>query len=158
MRAWVLLLLLGCGANRAAHRLEGRYDLGDPGAGWKRVRPGGADQAWHNAELGATIYADSNCGERYDDAALPSLLNALALGVVADGPAREEPRELDGREALLRVVEGRLDGVPVRIGAVVAKKDECVYDVVYIAPPARFEQGWDAFERVIAAFRTRVGS
>lgn len=158
MKALVLgLLLVGCGARRSAARLEGHYALGDPGEGWERVRPGGADQAWHNKALGATIYADSNCGDHYDDAPLVRLHEGL-LGAVAGEPLREELRSLAGREALLRVSEGKVDGVPVRLGALILKKDECVYDVVLIAPPSSFDTGFSAFEAVIAAFSTQAGS
>lgn len=149
-----LLLLAACGAHRGAARLEGQYSLGDPGAGWTRVRPGGADQAWHNSKLGATIYADSNCGERFDDSPLGRLHESL-VGGVAGKPEREETRTLDGREALLRVVDGRVDGVPIRVGAVVLKKDACTYDMVYIASPERFDEGMDAFERVLSAFQAK---
>lgn len=149
------LLVAGCAGNRAARRLEGRYDLGAPGQGWRRVAPGSADDAWINNNLHATIYTDSNCAKRFDDDLLTRLLDRLTLGIGAEAPLREEPRALDGRDALLRVVDGNLDGVPVRVGAMVAKKDFCVYDLVYMAPRGSFEDGWSAFEAVIAGFRTR---
>lgn len=154
--ALILALALGCAGNRQARRLEGLFDLGDPGGGWERVPAGGADQAWYNAEISGAIYADSNCGQRYDDAPLGRLIDSLGLGIVG-AVSREEERSVDGRAALLRVVEGTLDGVPVRVGALVLKKDLCVYDLVYIAPPASFDRGMDGFEAVIGAFHTRGG-
>lgn len=152
----MLALLAGC-AGHSGRRLEGHYSLGDPGAGWRAVRPGSADKAWYNADLSASIYADSNCGARYDDAPLSRLIDSLALGVVGE-TVREEPRTLDGREALLRVFDGRLDGVAVRVGALALKKDRCVYDVVYIAPPTKFDAGEAAFEAVVSDFAARGGS
>ena len=154
MRPWVLLLALACGG-RGSRRLEGRYDLGDPGAGWVTVQPGGADRAWRNEALAATLYADSSCGERFDDAALPRLHASLTAGV-AGAVVREEPRTVDGREALLRIQDGRLDGVDVRVGVLVLKKDACLYDLVYIAPPSSFDKGLPAFEALISAFKTQV--
>ena len=151
-----LLLLAGC-SGHSGRRLEGRYSLGDPGAGWSPVRPGSADKAWYNAELSASIYADSNCGARFDDAPLGRLADSLTLGV-AGSKVREEARTVDGREALLRVVDGALDGVAVRLGALVLKKDKCIYDVVYIAPPGTFDAGEAAFEAVASAFAARGGS
>ena len=150
-------LLVGAAAcgGKSSHKLEGRYDLGAPGAGWSSVRPGGADQAWVNQTLGGTIYADSNCAERYDDSPLAKLLDSLTLGIATGDPIRQEPRTMDGRDALMRVSQGALDGVPVMVGAVVSKKDNCVYDVIYVAPPASFDRGWDAFEAVTGRFQTR---
>lgn len=150
-----LLIATGCAGNRAARRLEGHYDLGAPGQGWRRVKPGGADEAWVNRQLHATLYADSNCAQRFDDDLLPRLLDRLTLGLGGGDPLREEPRTLDGRDALLRVVDGQMDGVAVRVGALVAKKDFCVYDLVYVAPPGSFDNGWSDFESVISGFRTR---
>jgi len=158
MRPWLLLLalLVGC-AGRSGRALEGRYSLGDPGEGWSAVRPGGADKAWYNAELSASIYADSNCGARYDDASLSRLIDSLSLGIVGQ-MVHEEVRTLDGREALLRVFDGSLDGVAVRVGALALKKDKCIYDVVYIAPPSTYGAGEAAFEEVVSAFSARGGS
>lgn len=150
-----LVLALGGCAGRHASRLEGRYDLGDPGSGWERVRPGGADQAWRNADSGATIYADSNCAERFDDDPLEGLLDRLVLGVAQGPPTREASGTLDGRASLMRVWDGSIDGVAVGVAAAVFKKDFCVYDVVYIAPPSSFEAGFTAFESVTAGFRSR---
>jgi hypothetical protein len=155
-RLLALALAAGCGGH-SGRGLEGRYDLGAPGDGWHVVQPGGADKAWYNADLSASIYADSNCGARYDDAPLGRLIDSLSLGV-AGQKVREEARNLDGREALLRVFDGSLDGVAVRVGALALKKDKCVYDVIYIAPPANFDAGEAAFEAVVSAFSARGGS
>ena len=70
-------------------------------------------------------------------------------------PIREDSMTLDGRDALLRVYNGQLDGVQIRVGAVVTKKDMCLYDGLYIAPPAKFEEGWGSFVEVVSGFRTR---
>lgn len=153
-RLIAILALTAC-AGRHASRLEGRYDLGNPGAGWEGVRPGSADKAWRHADSGATIYADSNCAERFDDDPLDSLLDRLVLGVAQGDPVGEQASTLDDRDALMRAWNGEIDGVPVSVAALVIKKDFCVYDVVYIAPPTAFEQGRAAFETVAAGFRSR---
>ena len=46
-----------------------------------------------------------------------------------------------------------LDGAPVELDAWVLKKDGCVYDLVYAAPPSRFAAGAPAFARFVAGFR-----
>lgn len=157
MKASVLLVLAlsGCAAGRKAARSEGRYDTGDPGLGWSRVPAGGADRAWYNAELGSTIYADSNCQSRFDDRPLASLADSMAFGMVMGEPLREEARAIDGREGLVRVVDGRLDGVDFRLGLAVLKKDSCVYDLTLVAPPSTFDQGWEGFQAVVDGFLAR---
>ncbi len=156
MIRWLpLLLLVGCVGHRQARKLEGRYDLGEPAEGWTRVKAGSADRAWFHAGIGASIYTDSNCATRFDDRPLDKLAEALVYGIASGPVLRQEARTLDGRDAWLRVVDGRVDGVSMRIAGLVLKKDRCVYDLLYLAPPTTFDSGWPAFERVLDGFRTR---
>lgn len=151
------LLLTACTGHREARRLEGRYALGQPQGEWRTVKAGSADQAWFHDGIGASIYADSNCATRYDDRPLAKLAEAVVFGIGSGPTLREEPRSVDGRDAWLRVVDANIDGVSMRVGVVVLKKDECVYDLLYLAPPTTFDSGWPAFESVLAGFRTQGG-
>ncbi len=147
---------LGCGPKtRKKPSGDTRYTLGTPGDGWTRTRPGGADHAWHNPSLSATIYADSNCAERFDDSELGALLDHVAYGVARGKPVRDEPTRLANRDALVRAWEGSLDGIKVNVGAAVTKKSNCVYDIIAIAPPKHFDATWSAFVRVLEGFETR---
>lgn len=161
MRAfWLLLpaiLSTGCLSREArqASRMEGRYKLGDPGGGWKDVEPGGADYAFFNKDLNATIYADSNCGERYEDSPPQDLVKHMVQGVAGPELVSERTFTLDGREAYAARRTGKLDGVPVELGVTVVKKDRCIYDIVLItAPGSPYERALDAYEAVVGGFRT----
>lgn len=156
-RAILLLFLAGClpGAYRQARLLEGRYVLGAPGTGWDRVDPGGADHAWYSRGLAATIYADSNCGPRYTESIVENLATELLAGVRDVVTQRDEPMQLGGREGVLRVHAGRLDGVPITLAFGVVNKGACTYDFTYISPPGNFDAGWGAYAAVLDGFRTR---
>jgi hypothetical protein len=134
---------------------EGRFAIAAPVGAWHKVSPGGADKAWYHPDIGASIYFDSNCKERFEDGRLEDLITHLTFGLVQGAPLREEVLMLDGREALLRVYDGKMDGVPVRVGAVVTKKNECLYDGVYVASPSEFDTQWNAFVEVISGFKTK---
>jgi hypothetical protein len=153
----IALLLAACmpASYHKAKRLEGRYALGAPGAGWSSVQPGAADHAWYNADLHATIYADSNCGPRYTDSLPQDLATELAAGIVGIQTQKDEPLPLDGREGVLRVQSGKLDGVPITVALGVLNKGLCTYDFTYIAPPDRFDAGWGAYRAVLDGFRTK---
>ena len=157
MRLLLVMMLISCipRPSRTATRAEGKYSVPNPSGGWSRVHPGGADKAWFHSKMGASIYFDSNCMARFDDGRLQDLITHLTFGLAQDEPIREEAMTLDGRAALLRVYNGSMDGVPVRVGAVVTKKDLCLYDGLYIAAPGNFEDGWGAFVEVIGGFKTR---
>lgn len=149
-------LLPGCAAGPArARRLEGRYTLPAPGDGWVAVKPGGADHAWYNAALGAAIYADSNCGPRYVESRTEDLATELTAGLREVITERDEVRAFGGREGLIRVHLGKLDGVPVRLALGVMNRGACTYDLALIAPPERFDAGWTAYEAVLAGFSPR---
>lgn len=139
-------------SHRLAKRLEGRYTFDPPGAGWHAVDPGGADHAWYNPDLSASMYLDSNCGPRYSESRTEDLATELTAGLRDVQTTRDERRVLGGREGVLRVHEGKLDGVPVRLGVGVVNRGACTYDLTFIAPPDRFDAGWDAYEKVLGSF------
>lgn len=164
---WLLAaaLLMGCAkqvpsdksSSKKQRKYEGKYTVGSPGSGWSKVKPGGADKAWFHKDSGATIYFDSNCLERFEDGKLGALLTQLTLGIASGEPTREEQMMLDGRAALIRVQAGQIDGVPVQVGAVVTKKNSCLYDGLLIASPSTFESHWSTFSGVISGFKTKGG-
>ena len=77
----------------------------------------------------------------------------LTAGVAVGAPLREESLTLDNRAALMRVYSGNLDGVPLRVGAVVLKKNNCTYDMLYLSPSSTFEAGWADFVGVLSGFQ-----
>jgi len=146
-------LLVGCGANKRQRTTKkARYTVGSPGDGWQAQPAGSADQSWYHPKRSAVIYTSANCGDRYEDGRLADLSTHLTFGIAHGSPLRDETTHLDSREALIRVYDGQLDGVAVRVGAVVTKKHDCLYDMLYIAPPSTFDGGWTDFVQVIEGF------
>jgi hypothetical protein len=154
--ALLLLALAGCASRHAPPvAVEGQYSLGHPtGRVWRHVNPGGADKAWWSESLSATIYADSNCGLRSSESRLEVMTDHLLFGLTELQTLEEKAIQVGSRDALYRTVEGRMDGVPVRLAVVVARKDNCTYDFVYIARPDAFGEGLPDFLTVVEGFRT----
>lgn len=151
--------LVACASKseREARKAEGSYELGEL-PGWERIKdPGGADYAWTKTELGASIFADSNCGPRYEDAKLEDLVEKQLAGLQDGDALASEQLTLSERDALRTRHLGRLDGIPVELGTTVLKKHFCTYDVVLIAPrgPA-FEQAWADYVSATDGFRTTL--
>ena len=159
MRFFLLMAILSVGCQSKSHKKaaksEGHYQISGPSGKWQKVSSGGADKAWFQPDIGASIYFDSNCKSRFEDGRLTDLITHLTFGLVQGSPLKEEILTMDGREALLRVYDGKMDGVAVRVGAIVTKKNECLYDGVYIAAPAQFDDQWNAFVEVISGFKTK---
>ena len=151
----VVFLASGCfgRAARMSARMEGRYELQLPTSDWRAVDAGGADRAWRNESLGATLYADSNCGKRYEDVSLERLLQHQLTGIPIEKRIYEDRATLDGRESLTIRIEGRLDGVRVGMSLSVIKKGECVYDFVAVGPPNQFDDIFRDYESTVSTFR-----
>ena len=123
------------------------YTTGDPGDQWTRVVLESTNVAWHNPALAAGILVNSHC-EGVKDAPLEGLTGELMMGSTEREVLSQTLKPFAGREALETIALAKIDGVPRQRALFVLKKDGCVYDVVYDAPPQRFEAGLAAYRRV----------
>jgi len=157
--AAILILVLGSGCSATHGRAAGGryvsrnlvYQVGDLPGGWREGDPAAADMAFVHGGLGATIYIDNSC-RKYRDASLNVLANHLFFGFEDVDVLRQDIRGLDGREALVRVAEARLDGVLVRLAIAVSKRDSCIFDAVLIAPKDSFDPAFEDFEALLMGF------
>ena len=151
---------LGC-SSAGAVRVEGNavsasnlgYVFGPVDPSWRRIDVPGNDVAWFDPDTRGTIHVDHTC-ERTMDTPLVALVQHLLIGFTAREVVSEETIPFDGREARHVVMRARLDGVPRALELYVLKKDGCVFDLGYVAPPARFEQGRARFDSFVRGFRT----
>lgn len=141
------LLLKGAGSSK---KLELRYHPGELGSSWLESPSAAGDVAFYSEDLGATIYADSSCGARYEDAPLPVLLNHLLFGFTEVQLNDERDSLLAGRASLTREATARLDGVQVEVSATVTKNGPCVFDLVFIGPPGSLQEGHSHYETFLS--------
>jgi hypothetical protein len=113
---------------------------------WQRVENSERALAWEDRSLGATILANGRCDRDGEDVPLRSLTQHLFIQFSEREVHSEEVLPFDGREALRTDLTAKLDGVELRFLVWVLKKDRCVYDLLYFAPPQRFEQGVAGFD------------
>lgn len=131
-----------------------RVGIGPVPAQWRRVSVDGADLAFRDDARGGSALFVVHCGDRRDDAPLSILTENLIMGTTDRDFESEKVVPFDGREAMHTVVRAKLDGVPMQYDIYVMKKDACVYDVVYVAPPARYSEGSTDFERFVDGLHT----
>jgi hypothetical protein len=136
------------------------YRIGDVPNGWRRIEIANADLAFRDDAHEASILVNGRCTGRDSDAPLAVLVRHLMMGTTEERPLDDDPKPfaLDGREALQRLLEAKLDGVVMRYDVYVLKKDGCVYDMVFLAPPEHFSAGRPAFDEFVRAFHTLPGS
>lgn len=133
-----------------------RYAFGPVPERWRRIEVEGNDVAWFDPATAGTVHVDHTC-ERAQDTPLPALVQHLLIGFTEREVVTEETVPFDRREARHVVVRASLDGVPRTMELYVMKRDGCVFDLGYAAPPARFERGQADFTAFARGFALRRG-
>lgn len=152
-----MLFSLGCGGSGAQFE-DGVYRRGivafrvGPLPGWERVRVRGNDLAFFREDLAAIIAVNAECDDEKDPP-LRTLAMQTLIGFTDRDIRLEELIPLDRREAMHMTVVAKLDGVPRTISLYVLKKDECLYDFTFVAPPAHHDGAVGQFDRFVLGFR-----
>ncbi len=132
------------------------FHLPEMPAPWKRVTAPDTALAFRDADAGASVLVNARCGQDEDDVPLSALTQHLFLSFTHQDVDKQEVVPFDGREAMHTTLRADLDGVPLSYEVWVLKKDGCVYDLIYFAPPGRFERGRAAFAQLVHGFTTAV--
>lgn len=164
MRAVVLTLALltaACGKEawdgKVYHAGRASFRAGPIPGNWERVAIEGAMLSFHDRTSGGAVQVHGRCGQDGDDVPLVALTNHLLIGFTERDFKEQKLVPLDGREAMHTIVHAKLDGVRVALAIYVLKKDGCVYDLVWVAPPERFENGLSDFDAFVSGFQTTGG-
>ncbi|MFC2075077.1 hypothetical protein ACFLRA_02255 [Bdellovibrionota bacterium] len=118
---------------------------------WSPVTGTIADVAYENNVTGATISLNSTC-EKYQDSPLKHLMKNLIAGIPDKKIIKDKTFKLDGREALRTELSATADGVPVKVEAVVMRKNFCVYDFMHSAQPKYFAKSKKDFDKFLESF------
>lgn len=128
------------------------YRIPALGERWRLVHQEGASVGYFRADAGAVIEANATCRDDADAAPLAALTRQLLIGYTDRRVESQATVPLDAREALHTVVEAKLDGVPVKLDLYVMKRNGCIFDLSYAAPPDAFARSSDDFVRFVGGF------
>lgn len=155
--ALIVTAVAGCAGRRlqdGVYRSEHGYRVAVPGADWVVVDDTDADLELRRVDGQAAMLAAATCRPltartRYADLARHLLLGLRERETLEDGEV-----SLAGRTGAHLVVEGRMrdSRQRVRIESYTVKDNRCVYDLLYVAPPAVFESARGDFERFVRSF------
>jgi hypothetical protein len=166
MRLWIALasLLAGCahaprghiaaeagGADRVCAG-DVCYRVGALDDKWRLVHQEGTSAGWYSDALGGVISANASCRDDAEATPLTSLTHQLLIGYTERRIESQARVPLDRREALRTRVTAKLDGVPVTLDLYVLKRNGCIFDLSYAAPPDAFARGSDDFQRFVDGF------
>jgi hypothetical protein len=116
--------------------------------GWRRFETEGVEVAFR-ADPGGQIAALFVECDRQQTVPLQILSRRLFFGIGAKRVIEREHVSLNGTEAIHTLLEARHKDTEVMVSSYVAKDATCVYDLIYVADPAGFEERLPEFERFV---------
>ena len=152
-----IVALTGCAGRRIEngvyHSAKG-YRVTVPGPDWMVTEESRADLELRHQDGAAAMLANAQCDDGPKPRSGDLLLGHLLIGIRGRATIEQEEVSVNGRQAVRRVLDGRLDGDegPTRIEVYVLKDGRCVYDFVYAAPPASFDAWRPEFRRFVESF------
>lgn len=131
---------------------EATFKFGLPPREWRPAKEKGAQVLWVHKDTSAVIHLEAQC-EMHGDSSLESFTDHLRIDFREWKILEQEATSLAGRDAVRSVVLASIDGgTETQMELFVMKKNGCLFDFQYIAPPADFERGRAAFRQVVAGF------
>jgi hypothetical protein len=114
------------------------------------------DAAYQSPKTAAVISINSSCrsGETAD-ADLKALANQLTYGISDVSRRTEQKLTLQGTEALETTVQGKMNHNDIALKTVVLRKNGCIYDLLYMAPPEHFAANEPDFDKFVASLRLK---
>jgi hypothetical protein len=170
MRMWIALAWIAAAAlaGGCAHAPRGRVEAGVDGdrvcagrvcyhigalpEGWRLVHQESASVGFFSEAVGGVIAANATCRDDAEASPLTTLTGQMLIGYTDRKIESQTTVPLDGREALRTRVGVKLDGVPMTLDLYVMKRNGCIFDLSYAAPPATFAGGERAFHGFVDGF------
>ena len=155
----IALVAGGCAGTRLAdgvfHSAKG-YRVAVPGPDWQVVSRTRADLELRHRVEPAGMLVKASCDGVSTRADLKALARHLLAGLRDRVVVSAGEISLNGKVAHHAVLDGRADDGedPVRVELYVMRDARCVYDLLYVAPPASFDDWRPAFARLVESFQT----
>ena len=127
------------------------YTTGPLPLGWRRLWGYDADLAFFNKIHQTTIVINSTCGQK-NYIPLVALKNHALFDLTERQIITQEKLEIDHRQGLRTVVQGRLDGGLIKLDIFIVQIDKCIYDMAYISNLKDYETCKEDFEKFVAGF------
>jgi len=133
------------------------YQLGPLGPSWQLVQKEDGGIGFFSASIGGVIRSSAACRRDVEAVPLVSLIDHLLVGYTERLDRRAETVDIARRQALHTISDVRLDGVPMVLDLYVWKRNGCLFDLSFAAPPASYERGAIDFSRFVGGFASSGG-
>ncbi len=122
-----------------------------PATPFEKVSVSSADEVWQSRQTGSTIAVNSLC-KKYQDVSLKRLRENILAGIEDVQVEKTENGSFDGRDSERVTVNGKTDGIPVKVNILIYKKNNCTYDLAFIARKEHFDKEVNIFEDFLKGF------
>jgi len=120
---------------------------------YEEIKVSSADHVWQSLKTGNTIAYNSSCVEKNKED-LHSLEKGIFSGVQNVVIKNELKITVDGAPAVRTYAEGKTDNIPISIDLVVIEKNNCTYDLAYVARTTTFGAERSIFDNFIERFHS----
>lgn len=155
LAAGMLWLGAGCAGGRLVEGMyrdsAHRYQIRIPTAPWLAVSLDGATVAFRAPDLQAAMAFSVDC-KAPEPGGLPWIARHLFFGLQAKRIQSREAIHLRDTEGVRTRLVARLDEVPVEVEGVTVRRGDCLYDFMYVAPPATFPRGQADFQAFVESW------
>ncbi|MBL7668979.1 MAG: hypothetical protein JNM39_00715 [Bdellovibrionaceae bacterium] len=110
-----------------------------------------SDKTWISAVSGNTISFLSDC-QKNSDPTLEQMLTDSFSVLEGLHASQSETLTYNSRQALQMTSEGFVDGVPIKMKALVFKRNSCNYTLTYAGVSKKFPRELDQFSRFLQSF------
>ncbi len=153
--SWILTLLIfgGCvSVNLPTSKPTKSKDVSyqEPGSPFRASHSLNSDKIWESSQTANTISYYSSCSE--NEPSLKSSLTSSLQGLENFKIISQNNINFNEREAIESVVDGELEGVPVKLKIVVFKKNSCSYHVTYVSLKENFNKEVAQFDKFKSSF------
>ena len=128
------------------------YRVGELGPSWQAVHREAGSIGFFDAQSGGVIESNAPCRDDAEATPLRNLTGQLLIGYTEREIREERTVQLAERDALYSRVDAKLDGVPITLQLYVIKRNGCIFDLSYAAPPDRQSAGQADFQRFVDGF------
>ncbi len=145
----------GCAGGRLAEGIyrdsARRYQIRLPAAPWLAVSLDGTAVAFRAPDLQAAMALSVDCSAP-EPGELPWVARHLFFGLQEKRTQSRELVALHNTEGVRTRLAAKLDGAPVEVEGVTARRGGCLYDFMYVAPPATFARGQADFQALLESW------
>lgn len=122
-----------------------------PTSPYKKSNSASSDEMWVSNKTASTISYFTSCSN--SEPALKAIRTNAFSSLEGVEVTKEESIQISEREGLKSNVEGKLEGVPVKVQFVVFKKNSCSYHLSYVSLKENFDKEIEQFTTFVRSFR-----